>query len=148
MKTIQLTKGLTAAVDDEDYEWLVKMGSWCVVSPRNRPYAGRRVNGKFQYMHKLILRKYGKDDKIVDHSDGDSLNNQKSNLRSSKDNTINMLNQEAEGVWVRSDMKEGTRRYCAQLVVNGTRILDSHFYTYEEAKKAYEETKKAVLDSL
>ena len=84
MKAIELTKGFSAIVDDEDFEWLSKF-RWCVrVISNGRAYARRRKYGSGPYrseqMHRVIL---GLTDPkiIVDHIDGNSLNNQRSNLR-------------------------------------------------------------------
>lgn len=69
-------------VDDEDFQELSKH-SWCITGNSRMKYAGRgtRKAGKNQkfYMHRVILRApFGVS---VDHIDGNSLNNQRSNLR-------------------------------------------------------------------
>lgn len=89
MKEIKLTKGLVALVGDEDFEWLNQY-KWHVHTANDKKrcqcYAARSVrqSGKprqrVQYMHKLIL---GADETktLVDHKDGNKLNNQRQNLR-------------------------------------------------------------------
>ena len=80
MKLIPLTRGLFAQVDDEDFEFLSQW-RW---HANLKPYAvcgvdagsGTRTS---MYMHRLIMSPTGKD--VVDHIDGDSLNNTRSNLR-------------------------------------------------------------------
>lgn len=83
MKTMLLTKGMVALVDDEDFESL-SHHKWSALKSPNGFYAVRqfRKNGKqnFVYMHRQILHPSKKHS--VDHIDHDSLNNQKSNLRS------------------------------------------------------------------
>lgn len=103
MKEIQLTKGMTTKVDDADYEWLSKF-KWCVNNRRGHFYAvrGITVNGKrtLESMHRAIL---GCDASLLtDHADGDTLNNQRENLRPCT-HAQNMMNKKAK--------KNGTSRY-------------------------------------
>lgn len=80
MKMITLTKGRFAIVDDEDYAILSRHG-WHLKEDRSgiTCYANAKIGGKKVLMHRLILD--AKPGQIVDHIDGDGLNNQKTNLR-------------------------------------------------------------------
>lgn len=75
MKLITLTKGATARVDDDDFEWLSGF-NWNLDS---KGYAQRKAGKSTVRMHREILRAPAGMD--VDHIDGDRLNNQKANLR-------------------------------------------------------------------
>lgn len=96
MKTIPLSRGLEAIVDDSDYEWLAQW-KWCVTSPKpGRFYVVRRLpneacgkRGKIQQMHRLLSG--AEPGELVDHVNGDSLDNRRSNLRkcSAPQNTSN-----------------------------------------------------------
>lgn len=83
MKEIQLTRGLTTTVDDEDYEFL-NQWKWQAhgKAPNFYAYRGKWIEGKKRgiHMHRLVM---GVTDPIirVDHKDMNPLNNQKSNLR-------------------------------------------------------------------
>lgn len=84
MKQIPLSQGLFALVDDADFDALAQF-RWHAAKMRNKFYAGRMQkleNGKWRSrtMARDILGI--EDPKVfVDHIDGDSLNNQRSNLR-------------------------------------------------------------------
>jgi hypothetical protein len=82
VKTITLTQGKVALVDDEDYERILAAGKW---------YAHR--SGKVWYAERKITRADGRqrDERMhwavlgirrrLDHKDGNGLNCQKTNLR-------------------------------------------------------------------
>jgi len=85
MKQIPLTKGKFALVDDEDYEriillnrkWHFHKSGYATIS------TSKRINGVEKHssvkMHRFVMN--AENGQIVDHKDGDRLNNQKSNLR-------------------------------------------------------------------
>lgn len=66
-----------ALVDDEDYE-LVSRFKWHLHSPRHLEYARASLNkGVNVLMHRLLLPGYP----LIDHKDGNGLNNQRYNIR-------------------------------------------------------------------
>lgn len=88
MKLIPLTKGKFAKVDDEDFEEMMKYSWYAGLCNKGKGYAMNTkylscVDGKYKYrrvsMHRLIIGAI--QGQVVDHKDGDTLNNQKSNLR-------------------------------------------------------------------
>lgn len=88
MKTIDLTYGFIAIVDDEDYAWLMSLGKWYIDRIGAKTYAGVSPSGK--HMHRLLLPNA----KLIDHKDGNGLNNRKSNIRevTSSENMLNPTN--------------------------------------------------------
>lgn len=143
MKEIQLTQGKTTTVDDEDFEWASKI-KWNY----HNGYARRnvKVNGKSvsYFMHRIITNAPGKME--VDHIDGNTLNNQRKNLRvcttsqnqanrpKSKNNTSGY-----KGVsWHKKNKK-----WFAQVNKNGKRVFGKYFESAEEAAEAY---KKAAIE--
>lgn len=79
MKTIKLTHGYEAVVDDEDYE-MVNAIKWY---PHKRPsgcvYAVGWMNKKNISMHRLILNP--PKHLVCDHLNGDGLDNRRCNIR-------------------------------------------------------------------
>lgn len=82
MREIPLTQGYVALVDDEDYEEVSRF-RWYVRVNKQYAYASRKikVGGKWVevHMHRVLLN--AQDGMVVDHIDGNGLNNLKGNLR-------------------------------------------------------------------
>jgi hypothetical protein len=89
MKEIQITRGMVALVDDQDYERVsatpwharpVTVAKWIIYAERNL-YCGK-INGRERTrrisMHAFIL---GFPSSVIDHKDRNGLNNQRDNLR-------------------------------------------------------------------
>ncbi|MCH7911267.1 MAG: HNH endonuclease, partial [Candidatus Hydrogenedentes bacterium] len=81
MKTIELTQGKVAIVDDEDYGLLSRFTWNCAMQGKRRdlPYAIGNVCGRNVRMQRLIMN--APDNRVVDHINGDTLDNRKCNLR-------------------------------------------------------------------
>jgi hypothetical protein len=84
MQYIELSQGMRAMVDDEDYEWLSQW-KWSYFKNARRPgvgYAMRSMEGdnkKKIYMHRVITSAgLGQE---VDHINGNKLDNRRCNLR-------------------------------------------------------------------
>lgn len=85
MKTIPLTRGKFAIVDDADYEYLSQF-KWYVreqkhVHGPSTFYARRKSGGKTIQMHRVILGLKPGDKLVVDHINHDGLDNRRENLR-------------------------------------------------------------------
>lgn len=130
---IALTQGMVAIIDPEDFE-LVRPHRWHAHSEQGRWYAW--TSGTIR-MHRMILGVAA--GMLVDHADGDGLNNRRYNLRpattqqncwnSSRDNRRSGL----IGVW-----PNGRFRWCAVITVDGVRQHLGQFDTAEEAAIAYD----------
>jgi hypothetical protein len=133
-KEIQLTKGLVALVDEEDHKMLMGLGvRWCV----NDGYA---FNAKLGRMHRYLLS--APEGVMVDHRNGNKLDNQRENLRLCS-NSQNQANRRVavgkskfKGV-VWQKRKSGTGFWKAQITVNKQVIYLGAFPTDLDAAKAY-----------
>lgn len=78
MKEIQLSQDKVALVDDEDYDWL-NQWKWYICTQKKTSYVLRIKERKTILMHRQIMN--AQKGELIDHKDGNGLNNQKSNLR-------------------------------------------------------------------
>lgn len=148
MKTIRLTKGYVAKVDDEDFDRLSRWSWSAKISRSGNVYAltvrtTKKIQEHFQ-MHRVIID--CPDDMQVDHINGDTLDNRRENLRictqaqnlwnrgKSRRNTSGY-----KGVFVnRVSANSGYPRYYAQIRVNGRKITRGMFDSPEDAARMYD----------
>lgn len=148
-KEIELTQGKYALVDDEDYDWLNKHSWHAHITYKNgekitfyaargyqKPIRYQKPIKKTEYMHRLILGpSKGKE---VDHINGNSLDNRKSNLRivTHRQNSQNLkINRNAPypGIcWYEKNKKWGAR-----IRIKGKRLFLGLYDSPEKAFKAY-----------
>lgn len=140
MLRISLTQGQEAIIDDEDYE-LVSQYKWYAKKSKNTYYAltnsSRKTGKKKIYLHKVII---GTTQGIIDHKNGNGLDNRKENLRIAS-HTKNIINQyhpkgtsQYKGVYFNKDKN----RWVAQIRNNYKRINLGSYITEEEAAKSYD----------
>jgi len=142
MKLIPLSRGLSAMVDDADFDFL-NQWKWQALKKSNTFYAVRtiEVDGvkKGVRMHRFLLQIH--DPCVdVDHRDGNGLNNQRFNIRpcahgeNMMNRTINAGSKTGyKGVTFRSDHKN----YRVRIGVAKKVITIGHFDCPIEAARAY-----------
>jgi hypothetical protein len=83
MKLIGLSKGLFAQVDDDDYESLNAFRWYATSHKRGYHYAARKLSRKENDGKQLEMKMHWQimGCKWIDHIDGNTLNNQRCNLR-------------------------------------------------------------------
>jgi len=146
MKTIPLTKGYEAIVDNEDHD-LVSQYTWQVWDYNHRNIyatATDRTNGKKTIrMHRLIMNP--EDGMEVDHINGNGLDNQRENLRvcsvaENRRNRRSNRNSTSRFVGVSYDKWRGERPSKWAASIGGKRI--GYFKTEKEAAQAYDRVAK------
>lgn len=133
MKKIKLTNGNFTLVDDEDYNFLIKF-EWHETHGYARTYF---KNDRIR-MHRMIMNP--KRDQMIDHVDGNKLNNTKSNLRFcvSQQNSWNRLKHKNNKSGVKGVRKAKTLgKWEAQIGINGKNKYLGTFLTLKQARDAY-----------
>ena len=139
MRRIPLTQGQFALVDDEDYDWLSQW-KWCASQSRGRFYAVRKSedNACIIMMHRVLCDS----EELVDHKDGDSLNNQKDNLRpcTNQQNLQNRGRTKSNTSGYKGvSWNPKNKNWNAQITVSGRKIHLGTFGDKAHAAKAYDE---------
>jgi hypothetical protein len=134
MKIIPLTRGMIAAVDDEDFDWLNQWKWTALLTQDKRWYARKRD----VLMHRLIMR--AKRGQQIDHWDRNTLNNQKGNLRFSNQsqNVANSSPSSCNTSGFKGVTLYRNGKWQAQLMVNGKNLYLGRFETPAEAALAYD----------
>lgn len=140
MKTIELTQGFVAIVDECDYQRLVAYRWWAQVEPRGYVYAVTRTQEtgrKLVKMHRLILG-LNSDGPFVDHHDGDGLNNARGNLRlaSRQGNRVNSRKRSGYASSYKG-VVASHRKWKAKIRVGATMLYLGTFENEVDAAAAY-----------
>jgi hypothetical protein len=149
-RLIPLTQGYNAIVDTADYERVVDDGPWSADVQRCRDgsircvYARHHVydvNGKqtTESLHRFILNRQPGDGVLVDHRDGDGLNNRRSNLRlaTPADNARNhKKSANNTSGFVGVSWHEPSRKWVAQVCVDGNNLWLGLYSTAKDAAVA------------
>ena len=150
MKSIPLTQGRFALIDDDDFDKVVAYRSWHAVESRGTFYARTNVHCKDGHwtllpMHRLIMGVSG--NLQVDHKNGDGLDNRKENLRvctqgeNAKNRRRSSLSTSPfKGV----SFRKRERRWVARVNSNGKRLWLGMYSTAEEAARVYDAKAREV----
>lgn len=138
MKTIRLTQGKQATVDDSDYAFLSQW-KWSATKRHSGIwYAVRYEDGNAILMHRILLGHPCE----TDHKNGNGLDNRRQNLRACT-RTQNQQNRRGwilsgnssqfKGVWL--DSRKGRQpKWTAQIVISGQKIRQRFADEYEAAR--------------
>jgi hypothetical protein len=139
---IRLSSGLIAVVDDADYDAVAAVGPWHSTPPRGgRIYAQRPVRrpdgGRTtQKMHTFLTGW-----PLVDHRNGDGLDNRRNNLRMasrSQNNANARLRSTNRSGFKGVTLDRRIGRWNARIYVNKQGRSLGYFATAEEAARAYD----------
>jgi cytochrome b subunit of formate dehydrogenase len=137
MKTIKLQKftGKEIIVDDEDFEWLNDLRGWFVNSKGHIQLRKYKKGGGKLYLslgRLIMLPPLGM---VVDHIDGNPLNNQRKNLR---------ICTQQQNIWnkkVSNVHRSSNKRYW---VVRIGQIYIGNFKDKQEAERVAKEKRKEM----
>ncbi len=159
MKKIKLTQEKYALVDDSDYKWLNNQ-KWCYRKGRKDQdgyavYTKYFCDGKIKRTVRMhcLLNSTGHGI-YTDHREGNTLNNQRYNLRgaTSKQNSYNQKSaknatSKYKGVhWYKGRTEAGSK-WTADVNCNGTNYYLGLFICEIEAAKAYNKKAKHLFGS-
>lgn len=148
MRALPLSKGLVTYIDDEDYALVGQYKWYAKRFGKGKTYAVRKLSRaldpdhqqKQVSLHRVLLNLSRTDSRVVDHVNGDTLDNRRSNLRLAS-HAQNMRN-----ACLRSDNTSGTkgvrlfrggRKWVATITCNGKNKHLGYFDTKEQAAEAY-----------
>lgn len=138
-------RGDAAVLVDESNVDLVMRYPWRAVVDRHTRYAVAQINvggGRWEHrrLHRLIIKAVP--GQVVDHINGDGLDNRTANLRvaTHRENVVHQVRYTCgrsgyRGVYI----EKVTSRYRARLSVNGRRLDLGSFASAVEAAAAYDE---------
>lgn len=149
MKEIPLTQGKVALVDDRDYDALMSLGPWCAYKSRHTWYAVRAFrdrNGKLcQWgMHAVLLGTRGTKI-VVDHCNGNGLDNRRANLRrATREQNARNTTKPIRGAsrFHGVSLTRQRKNWRAQIRIDGKRVHLGEFKTEELAARAYDEASR------
>ena len=138
MQIIELTQGMIALIDDEDYALV--SGYFWHASLADRFYYAVNKGRETTYMHRLIMGVLDKPDIEVDHRSGCTLDNRRANLRECT-SAQNKMNTRVRKTGKYSRFKGVGRQdgyWIARIHQGKERIWLGTYNTEEEAAHAYD----------
>lgn len=138
MKKIQLTKGQFSIVDDEDYKTF-SCFNWYAQKGNGGLYAARREKGKIVFLHRKIIK--ATEGYEVDHINGDTLDNQRNNLRivTRRQNAQNSKKRKGSlSKYKGVTWNKERNKWQAQIKVDGKQLFLGHFRNEISAAKSYD----------
>ena len=136
MKEIKLTRGYVTIIDDEYFDELNKF-NWYEANGYAVTHKGSGENRRVVFMHNMIL--WSPRGLEIDHVDGNTLNNRRSNLRivthkeNMRNQKVKLHSSKYKGVHWDSDRN----KWKATTKINGKVVCIGRFLTEIEAAKAY-----------
>lgn len=142
---IPLTKGRFAIVDANDYDWLNTYKWHTFVRPKKWLYAASRVKREKVFMHRLIMNP--PPDMVVDHIDGNGLNNKRENLRicTQIQNNYNRSGHKKGSKYKGIHREKNSNKWRARIRCCGKDFSIGRFNNEIDAAKAYDKKAKELF---
>ncbi len=139
MRTVQLTKGCVALIDESDWPEVSQIEWGAYIGPRGHRYAVGKFNGAHGGMHRFLLNPLSNQD--VDHRSGDGLDNTRSNLRvcTRAENIRNCRKTYGRSRFKGVNFHKGHNQWRARIMApDGKRRELGNFSTERDAALAYD----------
>jgi hypothetical protein len=131
MLTIKTHNGSVIIADTDEYQRLSKY-SWCI---SKTGYAVANIKGKVTKMHRYILAEQICSGLVVDHKNGNPLDNRKANLRvcTQAENAKNLRIKKTNTLGIKGVRLTKDGKYNTRIVVDGKEIHLGNYTTVDEA---------------
>lgn len=141
MKTLHIN-GCSVLLDDEDYE-VVAGGNWKIWSSHGHSYVVKRQRFGPRRLLRILHRELinAPADRWVDHRNGNTLDNRKSNLRvcTPTENARNRKQESGSVSRFKGVSRHSSTSWKAQIQVDGKHMYLGVYSTEERAAEAYNE---------
>jgi hypothetical protein len=138
IKKIKLSQGKITLVDNSDFEYLSKF-KWHAHERHGHWYALRTgIKGKVIRMHRVIIK--ANQNKMVDHINGDGLDNRRKNLRiaTQSENARNAIKRNiGSSKYKGVGWHKASNKWCAKISFNKKDIWLGLFHSENKAAQAY-----------
>lgn len=143
---IEMTKGYKTIIDISDYESVSKH-SWCAHVYKNKCYPETRIKGKAIRLHQFLMGEQPFENAIIDHKNGNSLDNRKSNLRwiTQQQNNHNTSSRKSTSKYKGVRWHENLNKWSAFISKRGKYFHLGMYEKEEDAAKAYNERAKCFF---
>ncbi|MGA2914588.1 MAG: AP2/ERF family transcription factor [Sedimentisphaerales bacterium] len=141
-RLIKLTKNRYAKVDPQDYPVLSKY-DWHLLEAKGRFYTVKLNEGLIQSMHRFLMD--APKGRIVDHRNGDGLDNRRANLRlaTHSQNCCNKrITKKGTSKYRGVSIEKGSKKWRATIYYNKINIPLGFFENEQDAARAYDNAAK------
>lgn len=141
MKRITLSRGKYALVDDADYDWLNQWKWYAATNGHGNRYAVRGGDNEKITMHGTLLNLPRSHKKLVDHINGNGLDNRRCNLRicvPSENSKNRKSSVSGTSRFLGVSWCKRTKKWMASIQIQGKSLFLGRFIFEELAALAYD----------
>lgn len=146
MKKLAITRGLETLLDDDDAELFSRIKMSAVGRPEHGYYACFQHGRKLIKVHRFLMGVDEDPTAVVDHINGNTLDNQRDNLRlvTRQQNTHNSRPRQTKSCAYKG-VYFARGKYRTRISYKGKRLSAGSFDLAEDAAKAYDKKAKELF---